>query len=302
MLAPAVLSGHLKVREDEGNSFEGCSVRLTERSLSLAYSRGSSSSAGSSSLSLSLPDIIGCHLLDPESVKAAVTKCRCNSNPSERSCYFRVIAYPFKHPAKVFLNKSARRVRKVLTFAVEKFETERENCDEACRWVAMVKELKSERLILSSTRAKRLLVMVNPASGAGRAALIFQQHVSPLLTEAGIDVTLFVSSSSGGAREYVKSVDLRRHFDGIVIISGDGLIFEVVNGLMSREDGLQAIQTPLGIIPGGSGNGLAFSINYAVGFVTGDPLLASQSRVVTLFPLATGSFTREIQCLRLPSM
>ncbi|MEQ2204200.1 hypothetical protein XENOCAPTIV_009550, partial [Xenoophorus captivus] len=38
----------------------------------------------------------------------------------------------------------------------------------------------------------------------------------------------------------------------------------VINGLMEREDWQQAIQTPLGILPGGSGNALAASIhNYS---------------------------------------
>lgn len=93
-----------------------------------------------------------------------------------------------------------------------------------------------------------------------------QDCVAPLLMEAGISVTLFVSSKSGAAREYVvKTSDLTRHFDGIVIVSGDGLIFEVFNGLMSRDDWDQAIKIPIGVVPGGSGNGLSFSINYAVG-------------------------------------
>ncbi|RWS18744.1 hypothetical protein B4U80_07249, partial [Leptotrombidium deliense] len=59
--------------------------------------------------------------------------------------------------------------------------------------------------------------------------------------------------------------DLLSQWDGIVVVSGDGLLFEVFNGLMQRHDWEQAIKIPVGIIPGGSGNGIAHSIIYATG-------------------------------------
>lgn len=40
------------------------------------------------------------------------------------------------------------------------------------------------------------------------------------------------------------------------------LFFQVINGLMEREDWQEAIQTPLGILPGGSGNALAASVHH----------------------------------------
>jgi hypothetical protein len=45
------------------------------------------------------------------------------------------------------------------------------------------------------------------------------------------------------------------------------LIFflQVINGLMNRDDWQDAIKTPIGCIPGGSGNALACSINYSAG-------------------------------------
>lgn len=48
--------------------------------------------------------------------------------------------------------------------------------------------------------------------------------------------------------------------DAFVTVSGDGLFHEVIQGLMSRDDWATAIKTPVGIIPAGSGNGLAVSI------------------------------------------
>ncbi|KAI9522348.1 hypothetical protein NQZ68_036680 [Dissostichus eleginoides] len=63
------------------------------------------------------------------------------------------------------------------------------------------------------------------------------------------------------ARELVRKADLSQ-CDALVIMSGDGLLFEVINGLMEREDWQEAIQTPLGILPGGSGNALAASVHH----------------------------------------
>jgi len=48
----------------------------------------------------------------------------------------------------------------------------------------------------------------------------------------------------------------------VVAVSGDGLLHEMINGLFEREDWATACQTPLGIIPGGSGNGLARSLAF----------------------------------------
>ena len=50
------------------------------------------------------------------------------------------------------------------------------------------------------------------------------------------------------------------HPPGIVCVSGDGLIHEVMAGLMKHAQPDAAIKTPIGIIPGGSGNGVAKSM------------------------------------------
>jgi len=51
------------------------------------------------------------------------------------------------------------------------------------------------------------------------------------------------------AKNIVHSLDLNA-YDAIVTISGDGIIHEVVNGLLSRKDADQIV-IPIGVIPGG---------------------------------------------------
>lgn len=45
-------------------------------------------------------------------------------------------------------------------------------------------------------------------------------------------------------------------------------VHQVINGLLERPDWEEAIRTPLGILPGGSGNALAASIHHYSGWVT----------------------------------
>ena len=41
----------------------------------------------------------------------------------------------------------------------------------------------------------------------------------------------------------------------IVVVSGDGLLTEVLNSMMRRPDAAVVVKLPIGIIPAGSGNG-----------------------------------------------
>ncbi|XP_060189525.1 sphingosine kinase 1-like isoform X3 [Lycium barbarum] len=66
------------------------------------------------------------------------------------------------------------------------------------------------------------------------------------------------------AKEVAKSLDILR-YDGVVCVSGDGILVEVVNGLLEREDWDSAIKMPLGVVPAGTGNGMAKSLLDAVG-------------------------------------
>lgn len=63
-------------------------------------------------------------------------------------------------------------------------------------------------------------------------------------------------------RNFIKNGVTSKWKRGIVTIGGDGVLFEVMNGIMERPDWKQIINTiPLAIIPGGSGNGLAKSLS-----------------------------------------
>uniref|UniRef100_A0A087XR39 sphingosine kinase n=1 Tax=Poecilia formosa TaxID=48698 RepID=A0A087XR39_POEFO len=114
-------------------------------------------------------------------------------------------------------------------------------------------------------RTRRLLLLVNPFSGRGQAMQWCQAHILPMIREANISYNLIQTERRNHARELVREISLPE-WDGIIIVSGDGLMHEVINGLMERPDWEQAIKTPLGILPCGSGNALAGSINHYAGY------------------------------------
>ncbi|XP_077491253.1 sphingosine kinase 2-like isoform X3 [Amblyomma americanum] len=122
---------------------------------------------------------------------------------------------------------------------------------------------------------RHYLVIVNPKSGPGRSLEIFLHRVRPILAEADISHLLLVTERQNHARDFIKGLNLKQ-WSGILIISGDGLLYEVYNGLMERPDWELAVKIPIGIIPGGSGNGLARTISHAAGEpYVNDPILAS---------------------------
>ncbi|XP_068668783.1 sphingosine kinase 1-like isoform X1 [Aristolochia californica] len=108
-------------------------------------------------------------------------------------------------------------------------------------------------------RPKRLFVVVNPFGGRKSALKIFHNDVHPLLVAADVQFTLQETQYQLHAKSLAHSLDLSK-YDGIVCVSGDGVLVEVVNGFLQREDWAAAIKMPLGVIPAGTGNGMAKSL------------------------------------------
>jgi len=111
---------------------------------------------------------------------------------------------------------------------------------------------------------RNLVVYVNPASGKGRAPQVWQEVEALWKTVPGLHYEMKLTTSAGAACEDVKQLNLDC-IDGIVIVSGDGLVHEVLNGLATRPDKERAFTVPIGHIMGGSGNALAHNILLAAG-------------------------------------
>ena len=84
-------------------------------------------------------------------------------------------------------------------------------------------------------------------------------QVLPLLKLAGVSATVTLTTHRGHATEVAASLDLSA-FDAILVVSGDGLLSEVYNGLMQHAQRDAAAVLPIGVIPAGSGNAMAKSL------------------------------------------
>lgn len=121
-----------------------------------------------------------------------------------------------------------------------------------------------QSILDSFGRPKRLLVLLNPYGGNRSATKVFLDEVKPLLDDANIHYTLQETKYRLHAKEIAHSLDLLQ-YDGVLCVSGDGILAEVVNGLLEREDWSSAIKMPLGVIPAGTSNGMAKSLLDSVG-------------------------------------
>ena len=84
-----------------------------------------------------------------------------------------------------------------------------------------------------------------------------------MLKNFGFNHELFVTKRPKEAEDYLSKTpdNLNEKYSSILILSGDGLLFEVLQGLFNRPN-FQCKSLPIGIIPTGSGNGLARSLAY----------------------------------------
>ncbi|KAG0587837.1 hypothetical protein KC19_2G195200 [Ceratodon purpureus] len=120
------------------------------------------------------------------------------------------------------------------------------------------------KILEESGRPKRLLVIVNPFGGDKAGRRVYTSSVEPLLQAAGIAITMQETKYQRHGKDLAKSFDVSQ-FDGIVCVSGDGVLVEVLNGLLERPDWKAAIKMPIGIIPAGTSNGMAKSLLDHVG-------------------------------------
>ncbi|XP_066431857.1 ceramide kinase-like protein [Eleutherodactylus coqui] len=120
-------------------------------------------------------------------------------------------------------------------------------------------------------RPKSLKVIINPHSHKGEAPNVYYRHVAPLFKLADIQTHVTETNYKGHALALLKECELQE-YDGIVCVGGDGSVSEVVHGLLLRAqmDAGKAINgslspvrapLPLGIIPAGTTNVLAYSLH-----------------------------------------
>jgi len=121
-----------------------------------------------------------------------------------------------------------------------------------------------------SQRRKRAKVLVNPHSGKGSAEKWYYRDVEPLLKAARCTIDMVKTKYGGEAIGIAEKLDIDA-FDIVASCSGDGLSYEVFNGLGKRPDARKALSKIAVVhIPCGSGNAMSCNLNgtYSVSLAT----------------------------------
>ncbi|CAH8303970.1 unnamed protein product [Eruca vesicaria subsp. sativa] len=115
-------------------------------------------------------------------------------------------------------------------------------------------------LVFRCKSAPKMLVILNPRSGHGRSIKVFNDVVEPIFKLAGIKMEVVKTNKAGHARELASTVDISLCSDGIICVGGDGIINEVLNGLLTRSNQKEGVSIPIGIVPAGSDNSLVWTV------------------------------------------
>ncbi|KAI5285536.1 sphinganine kinase lcb4 [Ascosphaera aggregata] len=110
-------------------------------------------------------------------------------------------------------------------------------------------------------RQKRLKILVNPFGGKGHATQIYYKDIEPILAAAHCEIDVEQTKYSGHAIEIAEKLDIDA-YDVIAACSGDGIPFEVFNGLAKKPNAAEALRRlPVVNIPCGSGNAMSCNLN-----------------------------------------
>ncbi|KAH3684099.1 hypothetical protein WICPIJ_004923 [Wickerhamomyces pijperi] len=119
-----------------------------------------------------------------------------------------------------------------------------------------------------------ILALVNPHGGKGKALKVFLSKAKPIFDAAQCKVEIKETEYNKHAIDIMQSLDVT-NYDIIACASGDGIPYEVINGMFKREDRAHAFnKLSITQIPCGSGNAMSESCHW-----TGDASAAALSTI-----------------------
>ncbi|KAK3113629.1 sphinganine kinase lcb4 [Teratosphaeriaceae sp. CCFEE 6253] len=109
----------------------------------------------------------------------------------------------------------------------------------------------------NTQRKKRMKVLINPFGGQGYAQRLWTREVEPIFAAARCDVDVEKTAYKGHAADIAEKLDVDA-FDVVACASGDGLPYEVFNGLARQKQPRRALRKlAVAHIPCGSGNAMS---------------------------------------------
>lgn len=133
----------------------------------------------------------------------------------------------------------------------------------------------------------RVAVLLNPISGRGLSRRILE-GVAPTFASRGLQSEVIETLRPHHAEEIVRSLNLS-DFNALLAVGGDGTVHDVLNGMLSREDGRRL---PIGVIPAGAGNALAWDLGMADPKTAVERIVQFHTRSVDVAEVSVGKRTR----------
>ena len=103
---------------------------------------------------------------------------------------------------------------------------------------------------------KKYYLLVNPKGGHKRGLEIYE-NVKHIFSNAGINITVLHTGYAGHAFDFANTLDFVG-YDGLCAIGGDGTMYELINGMLKRDDNHKI---PIGLITGGTGNSFMYDVD-----------------------------------------
>ena len=103
---------------------------------------------------------------------------------------------------------------------------------------------------------KKYYLLVNPKGGHKKGLEIYEK-VKHVFSKSDAEVTVLHTEFAGHAFDFANTLDFDG-FDGICAIGGDGTMYEIINGMLKRDD---QHKIPIGLITGGTGNSFMYDVD-----------------------------------------
>ena len=103
---------------------------------------------------------------------------------------------------------------------------------------------------------KKYYLLVNPKGGHEKGLEIFEK-VKYVFSNSDTEISVLHTEYAGHAFDFANTLDFNG-YDGLCAIGGDGTMYEIINGMLKRDD---KYKIPIGLITGGTGNSFMYDVD-----------------------------------------
>ncbi|KAL9594680.1 MAG: hypothetical protein Q9219_006900 [cf. Caloplaca sp. 3 TL-2023] len=148
-------------------------------------------------------------------------------------------------------------LRNVVRISTINYPIEKPGHTHAASWINSL----LDRAYGVSQRKKRIKILINPFGGKGRAQKWYLRDIEPIFAAARCEIEVEKTQYRGHAAEIAEHLDTDA-FDVVAACSGDGLPYEIFNGLGRKRDARRALkQVAVVQLPCGTGNAMSWNLN-----------------------------------------